>query len=199
MIVERLFIGNSQIVLKPPCDTSIREFSLVEENAIYYAAGYIIRKLLRKFRVSGNKHPSFVEALLDMIREDVHAVECSNDFLEYVKTWTTTTDRGGLVQVTDDAYLSFKFIESVTYELITQGKSKADVMNGVMTNSTVLYFWKLAVDLPDETISTELLQEVVNLWTTMRGFSISNHLFEQYKKATKKTVKGTKGLRKELH
>ena len=167
MIVERLFIGDSPIVLKPQCDTSIREFSPVEENAIYYAAGYIIRKLLQKFRVSGNKHPSFVEALLNMIIEDVHAVECSDGFLDYVKTWTTSTDRGGLVKVTDDAYLAFKYIESATYELITGGKSKADVLNGVMTNSTVLYFWKLAVDLPDDAISTELLQEIVNLWTTM--------------------------------
>lgn len=82
MIVEWLFIGDSPIILKSPCDTSIREFSLVEENAIYYVAEYIIRKLLLKFRVSGNKHLSFVEALLDMIREDVHGIECSDDFLE---------------------------------------------------------------------------------------------------------------------
>ena len=93
-----------------------------------------------------------------------------------MKTWTTTTDKGGLVQVIDDAYLSFKL--PPTYELISRGKSKADVMNGVIMNSIVLYFWKLAVDLPDEAISIELLQEVVNLWTTMGGFSISNHLFE---------------------
>ena len=54
----------TQSPLKPPCDTSIREFSLVEENAIYYAAGYIIRKLLRKFRVSGNKHPSLGQYII---------------------------------------------------------------------------------------------------------------------------------------
>ena len=91
------------------------------------------------------------------------------------------------------------FIESVIHELMISGKSKEDVMSGVMTNKDVLYFWKLAVDLPDEATSTELLQEVVKLWITIRGFSITSHLFEQYKKATKKTVKGTKGLRKEMH
>lgn len=197
MIVERLFIGDNPMVLaQPQCDISIREFSPVEENAIYYAAGYVVRKLLQKFRVNGN--PSLVEGLLDMI-SDAHTDECSDGFLDYVKTWTTSTDRGGLIQVTDDAYLAFKYIESATYELITGKKSKADIISGVLTNTTVLYFWKLAVDLPDEAISTQLLQEIVDLWTTMRGFSICNNLFEQYKEATKKTVKGTKGLRKELH
>ena len=54
MIVERLFIGDNPMVLEPQCDINTREFSPVEENAIYCAAGYVIRKLLHKFQVSGN-------------------------------------------------------------------------------------------------------------------------------------------------
>ena len=40
---------NVQVQLELP-----REFSIVEENAIYYAAGYIIHKLLNKFMKLSN-------------------------------------------------------------------------------------------------------------------------------------------------
>ena len=69
MIVEQLFIGNCPTKLQPQCEGSLREFSPVEENAIYYTAGYIVRKLLLKLRVSDD-HSAFVEALMNMIGQD---------------------------------------------------------------------------------------------------------------------------------
>ena len=32
----------------PAAQESVPEFSVIEENAIYYAAGFVIRKLLKK-------------------------------------------------------------------------------------------------------------------------------------------------------
>ena len=52
MIVEGLFISQG----KPPPDHEMthtvqtRKYSVVEENAIYYAAGYVVRKVLQKYR-----------------------------------------------------------------------------------------------------------------------------------------------------
>ena len=70
-----------------------------------------------------------------------------------------------------------------------------------MTNANVLFLWEIATDLPEDKSrqSLLLLQEVVQLWYSMRGFSIANNLLEQYKKAMKTTTKGRKGIRKELH
>ena len=46
MIVERLMNISSD---NPAAqEESVREFSVIEENAIYYAAGFVIRKLLKK-------------------------------------------------------------------------------------------------------------------------------------------------------
>lgn len=202
MIVERLFIGNLPIMLQPQVEGSIREFSAIEENAIFYATGYVVRKLLKKYRAAGDdeqRSSVFVEALLNMVGEDSSDMECNETYLDYVKVWSINADRGGLIHASNDAYLCFKLIETATYNVMKDGKSKEDVVSTVLTDKNVLYIWKLAVDISDETISKELLLEIITLWFTIRGFSISSRLFEQYKQINQKTIKGTKGLRKEIH
>ena len=57
----------------------------------------------------------------------------------------------------------------------------------------------LIYDLPNEADSLELLQNVIEIWFTIRGFCLAGKLFEDYKKASKSNVRGKKGLRKELH
>ena len=49
---------------------------------------------------------------------------------------------------------------------------------------------------PESVLSLRLLYHIADLWFTDHGFSLSSQLFEQYKKATKSSVKGKKGLRK---
>ena len=80
-----------------------------------------------------------------------------------------------------------------------RGGLKDEVLVKVVANENVGFLWEIATAGLNDKYSSELLQEVVNLWFTIRGFSVASHLLEQYKKATKSTVKGKKGLRKELH
>ena len=55
MIVERLFISNLPIMLQLQGEGSIsKEFSAIEENAIFYATGYVIRRLLKKNHAAGD-------------------------------------------------------------------------------------------------------------------------------------------------
>jgi len=51
MITERLFM-KSDIDLEESSSCKGCEFSIIEENAVYYAAGYVVQKLLKKFRKS---------------------------------------------------------------------------------------------------------------------------------------------------
>ena len=77
-----------------------------------------------------------------------------------------------------------------------RGEPKDKVICEISTNENVR---EMATDLSDEKQLIGLLREVIELWFTIRGFSIANQLLEQYKIATKSTIKGKKGLRKELH
>lgn len=200
MIVERLFMERSinvQAQLEIP-----HEFSVVEENAIYYAAGYIIHKLLKKFmKLSNDTANIFVRVLLHMVGEDIGGdiPDNTDSYLDYVKVWTRTTDRGGLRHASSDTYRFFLALETLLYQLIEKGELREKVVSEILTNDNVLFLWGIATDLADEKQSLELLQEVAQLWFTVGGFSITSQLLEQYKITTKSTIKGKKGLRKELH
>ena len=199
MIVERLMNISSD---NPAAqEESIREFSVIEENAIYYAAGFVIRKLLKKYmQYANDKAMAFVDTLLVLIGEDVgENVSDTSTYLEYIKIWTNNTDRGGLCHVTDDTYRCFLVIESIVYNILKRGGLKEEVFSEVVSSENVRFHWEVATTEEINDYTLELLHEVVNLWFTVRGFSIASHLLEEYKKATKTTIKGKKGFRKELH
>ena len=93
MIVERLF-GDVQV---PAVDLEpSRQLSI---NAVYYAAGHVVHKLIKRHRQgSGNQSPVIMSALLNMVGHDTIG-DISQDtgtYLDYVKTWTCINNRGGL-------------------------------------------------------------------------------------------------------
>ena len=70
MIVERLFTGQSKVEL-PSCQSLTRDLSVVEGNAIYYAASYTIHKLIRKYsQMDNHKSKEFVDTLNGMLGKD---------------------------------------------------------------------------------------------------------------------------------
>ena len=54
------------------------------------------------------------------------------------------------------------------------------------------------MDIPDNKDGFELLRNIIELWLTIRGFSISKAWMEEYKCITKTITKGKKSLRKDL-
>ena len=199
MIVERLFMGHSKVEL-PTCPSPTQNFTEIEENTIYYAAGYTIRNLLRKFnQVDTHKSKEFLDVLNDMLGEDQSIIEAHCTYMDYVKVWVKTNDRGGLMHVSLDTFHCFKAIEMVIYKFIKRGSTKEEVTTQAFINENIRLHWMLIYDLPNEADSLELLQNVIEIWFTIRGFCLAGKLFEDYKKASKSNVRGKKGLRKELH
>lgn len=198
MIVERIYTKKSEALVPVNTILEQREFNEIEENAIYYAAGYIIRKLIWKHKKMDREDSKlFVDALWDMAGEDCNSVEAISSYNDYVKLWIKAQDRGGLIHVSNDTFNCFKAIEVVTYQLLEKGYDKEYVLSETNSNPDILFYWDLISDL-DQEKSMRLLQEAIELWFTVRGFTVANRLFEEYKKASKTNVRGKKGLRKTL-
>ena len=199
MIVERLYTRKSEVEL-PMCSLEDdRTFSEVEENAIFYVAGYVIRKLIYRHQKSNDsRSKAIVSALWEMLGENCTSVNALCSFDDYVKTWTTSTDRGGLKHVSLDTFNCFKAIELITYKLISEGHSRDEILSQTFTNENVVFHWELISEVPEEAHSLKLLREVIDLWFSIRGFSVANKVFEEYKTASKMNIKGKKGIRKTL-
>ncbi|XP_065884922.1 uncharacterized protein [Dysidea avara] len=201
MIVERLYTmtPDTQVPMFNVDDDDERILSDVEENAIFYVAGYVIRKLIYKHqRNSSENSKVFVSALWDMLGEDCNSITAIASYCEYVKIWLKNNDRGGLKHVSIDTYNCFKAIELVSYKLLIKGHTKNETTLQTLNDPNVIFHWEFISDIADEVTSLALLKEVIDLWFTIRGFSVANRLFEDYKIASKANIKGKKGIRKTL-
>ena len=68
---------------------------------------------------------------------------------------------------------------------------KEDVIEDVIHNDDVLFSWTAVTsDLDDEDLAKELLQHIVELWVTIRGFSAAGAWMEYYKQHIEKQLKG---------
>ncbi len=123
--------------------------------------------------------------------------------LNYTKYWLGKVNRGGLFTVNDETFMLFVSIEKSVQALlpthmVTQTSKLSNLVNKVVQNCNVQLYWSLlALDLPSED-EYELLRCMVELWITIRGFSIASSWLESYKEVTKSTLQKSTGLRKHL-
>ena len=173
-----------------------------EENAIRYASGYLAMKALKKYKkTKGCNSVHFVECLLHMASSGEES-----SFIEYTRDWIKKVDRGGLFHVNDNTFNFFKSVETKTQELLPKhlgtkadGPNKSDLIRMITEDDDVEFWWSmLAIDILDEAGTTALLNELVDMWVTIRGFAVVSNWLEQYKIAQKSTVKKSKPLRKKL-
>lgn len=76
---------------------------------------------------------------------------------------------------------------------------KETIIHEVVSDDDVGFYWSLcSVYIPDEEISCELLTQIVELWLTIRGFSLAKEWVEKHKWEKKKSTAKTKSLRKKL-
>ena len=66
--------------------------TIVEENIIRYACGFVGMKLHDRFiKQHGNKAAEFVECI-----DHMHVVGPASSFLDYTREWVDKVNRGGL-------------------------------------------------------------------------------------------------------
>ena len=85
------------------------------------------------------KAVKIVGALLSMVGQDAvgDIPQDTSSYLDYVKMWIRTNDRGGLRHASDDTYRCFLAIEMITYRLIAAGEQKEKVMCEVVCDENV--------------------------------------------------------------
>ena len=172
-----------------------------EDNAIRYVRGYVaILNKYRKLESANAVH--FVKCLSNMA-----SLGEESSYYEYTLEWLVNIDRGGLFYINDSTFSFFKAIEIKTQGLLPKNlaargdvldKSKNDLIQ-IVDDEDVEFLWSvLSIDIPDEAGAAKLLNDIVNMWETIRGFAVVSNWLEQYKIAQKHTVKKSKRLRKKL-
>ena len=107
--------------------------------------------------------------------------------LEYEEEWTRMLDRGGLWYIKDTTYSLFLAIEEETRQclklLSTQhAKCKKEIIEHVTCNEVVVFYWIIVTadfDIDDEEVHQMLLEMIVELYITMRGFSYARGWMEK--------------------
>lgn len=188
----------------PPYSTHTDiQISEDEENIIRYAAGYVPFKLMKKYEKSSDTQfaISVIECLSNM---SINGDE--SDLLEYSRKWTMLVNRGGLFELNDLSYTMFKEIECqvrhqlhTTFSQKSSSNNRREIIEAVSNTDDVQFYWTiLSVDIPVEEHAMQLLEEIVGLWVTIRGFSIAGGWLETYKHITKVNTARSKALRKDL-
>lgn len=160
-------------------------------------------KAVSEKKNSVEKFSQFIICLKEM------AVEGNGgDVLAYTEKWFDIVNRGGLFPINDNTVAMFIEIEKcvrihLPKHMLTSTSDKEsfkqNVHEKVTGNEDVQFYWTLLsqdIDEPDH--AQELLTNIVELWVTVRGFSMTATWMEVYKRKEKKTLQKSTGLRKSI-
>ena len=178
------------------------ELTEAENGALRYVAGYICRQLRRKLeRESHEFKEEMILCLMEMIK-DKDIEDHGTD-----EEWTKLIDRGGLWHVKETTYQFFRATEYAVREVLKKflkpsPTSKPEMIQKITSDDDVLFYWLIVTadfEIDDQTIHETLLHKIVELFFTVRGFSLASVWLEKYKQSTKKPTQRTKSLRRDLH
>lgn len=170
-----------------------------EENAVHFIGGYVLRVMK-----DDPMNVKILPLILKLINTDKDGHAGTS------REWLKSIDRGGLTDITDEAFKCFYSIELVIRRYFNSSRTR-DMVDGfteevnaaVLQDDDVLFNWCLAVGLAlgcdyDEGISDSCLKKIVSNWVTIRGHSFSNSMMEMYKQCSKKATDKSKPLRSKL-
>ena len=186
-------------------DTGPAPLTFIEENALRYVAGYVCRSVhskIKKNKAKSEAAVKFKERALDFIMSMCGDEE---DEQRGTETWTNAIDRGGLWHVSDDVYMTFLTLEIEIrhyfniYSLTELNNTmKRRILESTSKNEDLLFQWTIVSADADDSISTEVLRRISELYLTVRGFAFAKTVLEMYKQCNKKQVHKSRAQRKEL-
>ena len=181
---------------------SSAELTDAEKGVLQYVAGYVCRQLRKKFeRESHEYKEELVLCLMELIKGQ-DSEENGTD-----EEWSNLIDRGGLWHIKGTTHQFFCAMEYVVREVLTilvkpSSQSKQEIVKKVTSDEDVQFYWLIVTadfEFDDPMVHEVLLNKMVELFLTIRGFSLASGWLEKYKQCTKKPTQRTKSLRRELH
>lgn len=116
--------------------------------------------------------------------------------------WTGSVDRGGLTYISDATH---QFLSAVEYSLrrylctstahLMNDEFRSTLTKSVVDDDDVCFHWSIASAGVEEDVVERLLEGVVKLYITVRGFSFASSVLEMYKKEGKTATQKKKTLR----
>ena len=135
-------------------------------------------------------------ALEDLVERDENREPEENE------EWIGAVDRGGLVWITSNLYQTICSMEYVIRTHLHNDTipiiNSEVIVEAIMNDADVQFFWDLASTQMDEDTSETLLEKVANAWLTIRKHSFAKSILERYKRETKQSVQKKKPLRSTL-
>lgn len=186
----------------------IRQLNEVEKNAIRYTAGFVIKKLLKKYCQKKSQLQVECSRALNEMALQVQQTDQRN-FNEDTTTWISLVNRGGLFHISDSVFDLFVAIEMKVDEKLSaifqaHGKGIKEVskenISWLTDDEEIQSVWT-SINLSSieyENAQQELLRDICFLWVTIRGHSKVRQLKNELKKDKAEGTKGKKSLRKEL-
>eukprot|EP00731_Ephydatia_muelleri_P024203 Em0016g474a len=173
---------------------NITDLTYEEMNALRYTAGYVPRAVKKKLLRSSLHNKKDLELCLDDLISD------GEETPNHTSDWLASINRGGLITVSDMAFELFLAMER---ELRNHLKYHTTCISGeavstIVSSEDVRFPWSIVTVTWEQDNSNILLGMIVDMWITIRGFSLASAWMEIYKKQEKKLTQKSKGLRKQL-
>lgn len=173
--------------------------TLQEKNVLRYVAGHVCRKV--QHQLSKSKVPEREDMVLFIV--DLSGDE--SDEREGTEQWLNAIDRGGLWHVNDDTFTVFCIVEEEARQHFKKENadcihagSKQILIERILCNEELLFFWSMLASRVDDDIGRKVLDMLVRLYITIRGYSFASSCLELYKQATQKKLQKSKALRREI-
>lgn len=198
------FVGHSmfkELVKTKYCQNTTAEGSYVsddlthlEYNAIRYTAGYVPRALKKK--VAKSHHSNKKDLLLCL--NDLSMCDDDDDPGSSAD-WIRAVDRGSLIHINNMTFELFLSMEQSIRRCVKAGQELGDARSQLKEDENILFYWSILTANQSNDVSTTILEMVLDLWITVRGFSLAGAWVEEYKITQKKTTQKSKALRKQLN
>ena len=191
-VFEALLKASTPLKTKCPVE-SIAPMTYEEENALRYIGGYMTTTLSHKFKREKKKYE--LEALKELSGDETEVAEESEE-------WTASVDRGGLAYINNTAH---QFLCAVEYSMRRHMHTdnmremndtfRQELSTEIKEDDDVQFHWIMLSSSMEEEVSHNVLDSIIYLYITVRGFSFASSVLERYKREAKKGTQKAKTLR----